>query len=64
VLRSYRRPQRAQVGGKTRALTSSARIRVAHRSTYEIRIGPLIPLPIGRTGPKIYPPDDFGKIGL
>ena len=33
VLRSYVRPQRAHVGGRMRALTSSARIRVAQRST-------------------------------
>jgi hypothetical protein len=44
-------------------LTSRARIRVAHRSTYAIRIGPLIWLVIGGESHRIYPRLRFGKLG-
>ena len=52
------------MGGRTRAFTSSARIRVAHRSTYEIRIGPLIPVLIGGEADRIYLRFRSGKIGI
>ncbi len=46
-----------------RAFTSSARIRVAQRSAYAMRIGPLIGFVIGRRANRIYPPLGFAKIG-
>jgi hypothetical protein len=52
------------VGGSTRAFTSSARIRVAQKSAYAIRIGPLIAVVIGWNGPGIYPLLRSGKIGV
>ncbi len=45
-------------------MTSRARINVAHRSTYEIRIGPLIRPVIGGKGLEIYPRVRFAKIGV